>query len=127
MFIAKKHISRRAALRGMGVTLALPLLDSMVPAQTPLLKTAANPQIRLGFCYIPHGAVMMNWTPVKEGAGFKLSRTLTPLKNVQDQVVVITNLAHKQAGGIPREGRAHHGRAPAVWLNGNRPRPTRRR
>src|SRR5438309_5408043 len=98
--ITKKHLPRRTFLRGMGVTLALPLLDSMVPAQTPLAKTAANPQIRLGFCYIPHGAVMTNWTPVKEGSDFKLSRTLTPLKNVQNQVTVISNLAHKQAGGI---------------------------
>ena len=124
MFITKKHLSRRAALRGLGVTLALPLLDSMVPAQTPLLKTAAKPQIRLGFCYIPHGGVMTNWTPVREGADFKLSRTLMPLKNVKDQVTVITNLAHKQAGGIPGDGGGDHGRSPAVWLNGTRPRRT---
>jgi hypothetical protein len=124
MYITKKHLSRRAALRGLGVTLALPLLDSMVPAQTPLAKTAANPQIRLGFCYIPHGAVMTNWTPVKEGPQFKLSRTLQPLANVQDQVTVITNLAHRQAGGIPGDGGGDHGRSPAVWLNGTRPRRT---
>lgn len=124
MYLTKKHLSRRAALRGLGVTLALPLLDSMVPAQTPLLKTAANPQIRLGFCYIPHGAVMTNWTPVKEGADFKLSRTLSPLQNVRDRVTVISNLAHKQAGGIPGDGGGDHGRSPAVWLNGTRPRRT---
>ena len=57
-FITKKHLSRRTFLRGMGVTMSLPLLESMVPAQTPLAKTAANPQIRLGLCFIPHGAVM---------------------------------------------------------------------
>jgi hypothetical protein len=124
MYLTKKHLSRRAALRGLGVTLALPLLDSMIPAQTPLAKTAAKPQIRLGFCYIPHGGVMTNWTPVKEGSDFKLSRTLTPLKNVQDHVTVITNLAHKQAGGIPGDGGGDHGRSPAVWLNGTRPRRT---
>ena len=61
--ITKKHISRRTFLSGMGVTLSLPLLESMVPAQTPLVKTAANPQLRLGLCFMPHGAVMNNWTP----------------------------------------------------------------
>jgi hypothetical protein len=124
MFITKKHLSRRAALKGLGITLGLPLLDSMVPAQTPLAKTAANPQIRLGFCYIPHGGVMMNWTPVKEGTDFKLSRTLMPLQNVRDRVTVISNLAHKQAAGIPGDGGGDHGRSPAVWLNGTRPRRT---
>src|SRR3989442_6675296 len=103
MFITKKHVSRRAALRGLGVTLALPLLDSMIPAQTPLAKTAAKPQIRLGFCYIPHGAVMTNWTPVKEGSNFNLSRTLSPLRNVQDNVVVLSNLAHKMAAPQPND------------------------
>src|SRR6478736_7740588 len=100
MFITKKHLSRRTLLKGVGVGLALPLLDSMVPAQTPLAKTAAKAQLRLGFCYMPHGAVMANWTPVKEGANFKLSRTLLPLANVRDHVVVLSNLAHQQAGGI---------------------------
>ena len=55
----------------------------MVPAQTPLAKTAANPQIRLGLCFIPHGAVMANWTPAGEGADFKMSRTLAPAGAVQ--------------------------------------------
>lgn len=124
MYITKKHISRRAALRGLGVTLALPLLDSMVAAQTPLAKSAAKPQLRMGLCYIPHGAVMYNWTPVKEGNNFQLSRTLSPLKDLQQHVTVITNLAHKQAGGIPGDGGGDHGRSPAVWLNGVRPRRT---
>jgi len=67
MFIAKKHLSRRTFLRGAGVTLALPLLDSMIPAQTALAQTAAKQQIRLGFLYIPHGANMKDWTPAAEG------------------------------------------------------------
>jgi len=57
MFIFKKHISRRTALKGAGVTLALPFLDAMVPAATALAQTAAAPKIRAGFFYIPHGAV----------------------------------------------------------------------
>src|SRR5215470_7310327 len=94
--ILKKHISRRTFLRGVGVAVSLPLLDSMVPAQTPLAKTAANPQIRLGMCFIPHGGVMANWTPAAEGT-LELSRTLKPLEPYRDQVNVITNLAHKMA------------------------------
>ena len=57
-FVTKKHLSRRTALKGLGVTVLLPLLDSMVPAQTPLAKTAAKPQLRMGLCFMPHGAVM---------------------------------------------------------------------
>jgi len=124
MFITKKHLSRRTMLRGMGVSLALPLLDSMIPAQTPLAKTAAKAQVRLGFLYIPHGGVLRNWTPIQEGPNFKLSRILEPLKNVQDRVNVISNLAHKNAGPIPGDGGGDHGRSPSVWLNGVRPRRT---
>ncbi len=54
-FITKKHIRRRTFLRGLGTAISLPLLDSMVAAQTPLAKTAANPQVRMGLCFIPHG------------------------------------------------------------------------
>ena len=58
MFITKKHLSRRTFLRGAGVTLALPLLDSMVPAATALAQSAATPKTRMGCIYIPHGATM---------------------------------------------------------------------
>ena len=72
MFLTKRHLSRRAVLKGAGVTLALPLLDAMVPAATPLAQTAASPKLRMGFFYIPHGAILGNtshgaemdkWTP----------------------------------------------------------------
>ena len=56
--------------------------------------------MRLAYCYIPHGAVMSNWTPVGEGSGFELSRTLMPIKPFRDQVVVVSNLAHKLAGRV---------------------------
>jgi len=104
-FIAKKHLSRRTVLRGLGVTMALPFLDSMVPAHTALARTAAHPPLRLGFCFIPHGAVISEWTPVTEGSHWELSRNLAPLKNVKDQVVVLTNLnlnvAESHAGTPP--------------------------
>src|SRR5665213_3781889 len=125
MIITKKHLPRRTFLRGMGVSLALPFLDSMVPAQTLLSKTAANPQMRLGYCYIPHGAVMSNWTPTAEGSGFELSRTLMPLAQHRDQVVVVSNLAHKLAGAQgPGDSGGDHGRSPSVFLNGVHPKRT---
>jgi len=124
-FISKKHISRRTLLRGVGAAVALPLLDSMVPAQTPLAKTAANPQIRLGLCFIPHGAVMANWTPAGDNADFKLSRTLAPVERFKDQLVVVTNLAHKMAApGGPGDNGGDHTRSPAVFLNGVHPKRT---
>ncbi len=58
MFITKKHLSRRTVLRGVGATVALPLLDAMIPARTALAQTAAAPKPRMGFIYFPHGAIM---------------------------------------------------------------------
>src|SRR5438132_436767 len=122
--ITKKHLSRRTFLRGAGVTLSLPLLESMVPAQTPLARTAANPQIRLGLCFMPHGAVMANWTPVEEGA-LKLSPTLAALEPYKDQVIVVSNLTHAMAGPQgPGDNGGDHTRCPAVFLNGVHPKRT---
>lgn len=123
-FVTKKHLPRRTFLRGLGVTLSLPLLDSMVPAQTPLVKTAANPQVRLGLCFMPHGAVMSNWTPAAEG-NLELSRTLQPLAPFKDQVVVVSNLAHAMAApGGPGDNGGDHTRSPAVYLSGVHPKRT---
>jgi hypothetical protein len=119
MLITKKHLPRRTFLRGLGVSLSLPLLDAMLPA----LKAAARPQLRLAFCYIPHGAVLSAWTPTAEGP-LELSRILAPLKPVQDSVVVVSGLAQKNAGGIPGDSGGDHGRSPSVFLNGTRPRRT---
>jgi hypothetical protein len=108
----------------MGVSMSLPLLESMLPAQTPLAKTAANPKIHLGLCFMPHGAVMNQWTPAEEGA-LKLSPILTPLETHKDQVVVISNLAHHQAGPQgPGDNGGDHTRCPAVFLNGVHPKRT---
>jgi len=117
MFITKDHLHRRTFLRGLGVTMALPLLDSMVPAQTPLSKTAANPTRRLGFVYVPHGMIMAQFTPVKEGFGFKPTRILTPLTEVIDNVVIVSGLAHRQAEA-QGDGGADHARSPSTWLTG---------
>ena len=91
MFITKKHLSRRTVIKGAGVTLALPFLEAMIPAATALAQTAAIPKMRMGFFYIPHGAIMGNtvhgpqmdrWTPAGAGADFKLSPILTSLEPV---------------------------------------------
>lgn len=123
--ITKKHLPRRTFLRGLGVTLSLPLLDSMIPAQTPLVKTAAAPQIRLGLCFIPHGAVISNWTPIGDGTDFKLSPTLSPLEPFKDRLAVVTNLAHRNAAPAgPGDNGGDHTRSPAVYLNGVHPKRT---
>ena len=70
MIITKRSISRRTVLRGMGVTLALPLLDGMVPALTALEKTAAKAVNRFGAVYVPNGMMMKDWLPDAEGTAF---------------------------------------------------------
>ena len=123
-FITKKHLARRTFLCGAGVTLSLPLLESMVPALTALAQTAAVPRLRLGFCFMPHGAVMANWTPATEGA-LQLSPILAPLEPFKDQVVVLSNLAHAMAGPQgPGDNGGDHTRCPAVFLNGVHPKRT---
>ncbi|HYR83123.1 MAG TPA: DUF1552 domain-containing protein [Terriglobia bacterium] len=118
-FITKKHLSRRTFLRGAGVTLALPFLESMVPAQTPLRNTAASPKTRLGCVYVPHGATMYKWTPATEGKGFEFSETLSPLEKYRDRVNVVSNLCHQSAKGADAGG--EHARSAAIYLSGGSP------
>ncbi len=120
-FISKKHLSRRTFLRGAGVTVALPLLDSMLPAQTPIAKTAATPKSRFCGIYVPHGATMDKWTPAQEGAGFEFTESLKPLEKYRNRVNVVTNLAHPLAGGVGSDAGADHARSAAVFLSGAHP------
>jgi hypothetical protein len=99
--------------------MALPLLESMVPAQTLLQKTAAKPSPRLGFVYIPHGAIMDKWTPATEGHGFEFTPILKPLEPFKDCVNVISGLGHRAA-----DSTAVHSLSPTTWLSGVRPKPT---
>jgi hypothetical protein len=123
-FVSKKHLARRTFLRSAGVTLALPLLDSMVPAFTAFAQSGAAPRLRLGFCFMPHGAVMANWTPAAEGA-LELSPILAPLEPHKKDVVVLSNLAHAMAGPQgPGDNGGDHTRCPAVFLNGVHPKRT---
>ena len=120
MFITKKHISRRTVLKGAGVNLALPFLSAMVPASTALAQTAANPKIRAGFFYIPHGAIMFNtkfgpewdrWTPSGSGANYKLNEITSPMEPFKKQMTTFGNLDNAAAAG------SVHVRNPATWLS----------
>jgi hypothetical protein len=115
-FITKMHLSRRTFLRGAGVTLALPLLESMVPAATLLGQTAATPRTRMGAIYFPHGAIMPLWTPATEGAGFELTPILQPLKPFYNQINIISDLRHANAYGSGAT--ANHNRSAAAYLSG---------
>src|SRR5688500_19623202 len=119
MVIFKKHLPRRTFLRGMGASLALPLLDSMIPARTLLAQTAAKGVPKLGFVYIPHGAIMSKWTPATEGAGFEFTPILKPLEQFRDYVNVVTGLGHQAA-----DTTAVHSLSPTTWLSGVRPKAT---
>src|SRR6266513_87782 len=97
MIVTKKALPRRTFLRGMGASLALPLLDAMVPSMTALARTPAEPVRRLGFVYIPMGCDISRWTPAGEGRLVELSPALQSLAPVLDQLTVITNLELKNA------------------------------
>jgi hypothetical protein len=103
--------------------LALPLLDAMVPALTAQTKTAANPQTRMGFVYIPHGAVMKEWTPVATGPDFEFGPILSPLEAYRDRVLILSNLAHHQADSLG-DGGADHARSSPTFLSGVHPKRT---
>ncbi len=123
-FISRKHLSRRTFLRGTGVTLALPLLESMVPAATALAQSAATPKTRMGCIYIPHGATMDKWTPVGEGSAFQFSEILQPLQPFRDRLLVLSDLAHAPVApwsGEDTGGAENHVRAAAVFLSGAHP------
>jgi Protein of unknown function (DUF1552) len=121
MMITKKHLPRRTFLRGViGGAIALPLLDSMIPALTAATKTAASPKTRLGFMYVPHGAVMDKWTPATEGAGFEFTPILKPLEPFRNQLVVFTGLANKAAES-QGDGGGDHARSAPSYLSGIHP------
>jgi hypothetical protein len=124
MFITKRALPRRTVLRGLGTAVALPLLESMVPAATALAATAAAPKTRLGCIYIPHGATMDKWTPKGEGTAFEFSETLQPLAPFRERVNVISDLAHAPVApwtGEDTGGAENHVRAAAVFLSGAHP------
>ena len=121
-FLTRHHLSRRTFLHGMGVSLALPLLDSMIPAATALGQTAAGgARTRFGAIYFPHGAIMNKWTPSTVGAGYELTEILQPLKPFYDQVTVVSSLRHALAYGSGAT--ANHNRSAAAYLSASFAKP----
>jgi len=110
---------RRAFLRGAGTMLALPLLDAMIPALTAQITTSP----RLGFVYIPHGAVMDKWTPSATGSAFEFTPILQPLAPYRDRLLIMSNLSHHQADSLG-DGGADHARSSPTFLSGVHPRRT---
>jgi hypothetical protein len=123
MFITKKHIPRRTFLRGVGTTLALPFLESMLPAQTPLSKTAAAPGSVKRFVGIwhPHGAAPGYWSPLQEGPNFEFSFITKPLEPFRDRTVLISGLDMNESFATEEEPGGDHAKG-APLLSGARPR-----
>lgn len=121
MFITKKHLPRRTFLRGAGATIALPLLDAMIPAATALAQTAAAPVRRFLGVWHPHGASPGYWSPLQEGKDFEFSFITEPLEAVRDHTVLISGLDCTAAYSTPDEPGGNHARG-AVFLSGVRPR-----
>jgi len=111
-FLTRKSISRREVLKGAGATIALPLLDAMIPARTALAQTAAAASPRLGFVYFPHGALQDEWQPTKVGRDFEFPFIIKPLEPMREYVTVVTGLRNK--GG---ESSSPHGIIEETWLN----------
>src|SRR5580765_5414973 len=100
MFISKTHLPRRTFLRGLGATIALPLVDAMVPALSALAQSAARPVRRLGVVYAPNGMNIWRWKPATDGARFELTPLLEPLAPFRDRLLVLSGLSNKEADAI---------------------------
>ena len=123
MIITKKALSRRTVLRGLGVSVALPFLDAMVPALSAMAKTAAAPVKRYGFFYMPNGVAMNHtgvnyWKPQTVGTGFEVSPILKPLEPFRNQLTVVSGLHNRQAESLG-DGNGDHTRSTASWLTGS--------
>jgi hypothetical protein len=112
-FLTKRALSRRTLLRGVGAAVGLPLLDAMVPA----LAATPAPRRRLGFCYVPNGIIMDQWTPATVGAGLELQTILKPLEPFKDSLVVVSNLERAEVN-------SNHAVSSACWLTGIPPKRT---
>ncbi len=124
MYLTKKYLSRRAVLQGAGISIGLPLLDAMIPAATAIAQTAAAPRLKVGFFYLPHGAIMWNtpygaemdrWTPSGAGADFRLSPILEPLEDYKHLVTSFGRMENKAPNNTV------HTTVPATWLSGVEP------
>ncbi|HEX7795535.1 MAG TPA: DUF1552 domain-containing protein [Vicinamibacterales bacterium] len=116
MIITKMHLSRRTLLRGLGATLALPVLDSMIPALSALANTGAAPVKRLGVFYVPNGMSMPYWFPKTEGPLTEMPPTLQSLAAFKDRVLLCGGLADEPANRV--KGGGDHARSAGTFLTG---------
>jgi len=107
-YITKKHVSRRMVLRGVGAAMALPLLESMVPAQTPLSQTAAVPPTRFTGIFVPHGMAPGYWVPDKVGTGFDFTPIMKPLEPFRDYTNILSGMWCESAEPPPGVTGADH-------------------
>ena len=122
MMIFKKAIPRRTFLRGMGGTVALPLLDAMIPAFASAREV--EPAKRLCIVYVPNGRIMDQWTPAAEGTDFELPRLLEPLAPFRDRFAVMSGLSQEQARALPGQQVGVHERPAGAYLTGVQPKWT---
>src|ERR1041384_8477946 len=123
MFISKRHLSRRKFLRGAGVTIALPFMEAMLPAQTPLRNTAANAKPRFTAIFFPHGMAPGYWVPKAEGSAFEFTPIMKPLEPLRHRTGILSGLYSKSAEPPPGVTGADHWVA-AAYLCANKPKKT---
>jgi hypothetical protein len=112
MYLFKKHISRRTVLKGVGASIALPLLDAMNPAATAWARTAGSAPKRLAFIGFPHGAIMDRWSPAETGTNYEMSPILQPLEPFRRHLTIVSGLRNK-----PGETPEPHGYIEMTWLS----------
>ncbi len=123
MSIQQSRLTRRTVLRGLGVSLALPWLESLAPRAVAGPAVGASGPQRMAFMFVPNGVHLPDWTPSQDGYGFDLPHILSPLASVQDDLLVISGLTHDK-GRANGDGPGDHARSASVFLTGAQPRKT---
>jgi len=123
MIFTNKALDRRTLLRGFGAALALPMLDSMIPAFGATRLGPGKPPVRMAFCYVPNGIIPKGWLPTTTGKGFELMPTMKAMEPFRDDMLVLSNLAQINGRALG-DGAGDHARAGATWLTGVHPKKT---
>jgi hypothetical protein len=122
-YITRKHLNRRTFLRGIGASLALPMLDSMVPALAETTAGVKAAPVRMAFVYVPNGIIPAAWTPAGDEKNWEFKRTMKPLEAYRENINVLTGLAQINGRALG-DGPGDHARAGATWLTGVHPKKT---
>ena len=115
-YLTKKHLSRRTMLRGAGAAIALPFLESMIPAGMRHASAAGVPRSRVAFIYIPHGAVMDRWTPATTGRDFEFQPILQSLEPFRDRLNIVSGLRLPAAYVGESSAAENHSRSSKCWI-----------